>query len=95
MNVDMFVFSLSSAVGGEQRRAVPRGSAQPRTAACDCTSFSDAGALLASRLPIQQRATTGKGLQAFRPRVRSEDSGAYAMMAWVFVELSKSRHPTA
>ena len=60
----MFAFSIGLAVGGEQRRALRPGSAQPRTAACDCTLHSEAGALLAGRLPIQQRGMTGTGLRA-------------------------------
>ena len=80
---DGFPSSLgfAPAVGDEQRRAVPRQSAQPRTAACDCTPLSEAGAFLAWRLPIQQRAMTGTGLRAFRERVRGQGSGANAINA--------------
>ena len=55
MSVSMFTFPIGLAVGGEQRRAYRPGSAQPRTGRrCRC-QISEAGALLACRLPFRKR----------------------------------------
>jgi hypothetical protein len=53
--------------------------AQLRTATGDCTPSSAAGALRACRLPIEQRAMTGTGLQVFNKQMRRQDCSAAAL----------------
>jgi hypothetical protein len=74
--VGCFWLSVASSAGPPAHAARSHG--QRHVTAC---SPSAAGALRACRLPIQQRAMTGTGLQAINPQVSGEDGSAVACNA--------------
>jgi len=77
----MFTFSISLAVGGCWRTATTPGNT-PTDRQAVPAPHSEAGALLACRLPIQQRGMTGTGLQALHQRMRRQDFNVALLSLW-------------